>query len=69
MSLYLHFISVINVNNFIHHTVNMEGHVCVAGENPNLNVQATSSVAQRYVNVLGGVSLNDCTECGGLEIY
>lgn len=69
MYLYLRFISVINVNNYINHTVNMEGHVCVAGERPNLNVQSPSSAAHRYVNLLRDALLNDCAECSGKEIH
>ena len=38
----------------------MEGHVCVAGENPSLNVQAPSSAAQRYVHLHSSAIFNNC---------
>ena len=47
----------------------MEGHVCVAGDNPSLNVQAPSSAVQRYVHLHSGAIFNNCAECSGSEIY
>ncbi|XP_022805472.1 uncharacterized protein LOC111342642 [Stylophora pistillata] len=59
--------TVINVNNYINHTVNMEGHVCVAGENPNLNVQSPSSAAQRFLEAGPGAATNRSITAGAIE--
>lgn len=58
--------TVINVNNYINHTVNMEGHVCVAGENPNLNVQSPSSAAHRFLEAGPGAATNRSITAGAI---
>ncbi|XP_022805470.1 uncharacterized protein LOC111342641 [Stylophora pistillata] len=58
--------TVINVNNYINHTVNMEGHVCVAGERPNLNVQSPSSAAHRFLEAGPGAATNRSITAGDI---